>query len=203
MRIDLKRRASPARQRHRRHVRPRHLSAGGADGVSGLRGRRTFPSWAWAASAPRGGRAGADAGRGHRRGRRRRQSGRALRLPENHTRTCLPPWSGTVFSRLTGYHRRSTSWVKTLSLHWTSTAGRKRSAFLDRFTEEKPFVKVGMELFYAEGPAIVREIRRRGHQHLPGSEAPRHPQHGEKGHGCPVGAGRGHRATSTPPVPPP
>ncbi len=40
----------------------------------------------------------------------------------------------------------------------------KTLAFLDRFTEEKPFVKVGMELFYAEGPAIVREIRRRGHR---------------------------------------
>lgn len=37
-------------------------------------------------------------------------------------------------------------------------------AFLDRFTEEKPFVKIGMELFYAEGPAIVREIKRRGHK---------------------------------------
>ncbi len=37
-------------------------------------------------------------------------------------------------------------------------------AFLDRFTEEKPFVKIGMELFYAEGPAIVREIRARGHK---------------------------------------
>lgn len=36
-------------------------------------------------------------------------------------------------------------------------------AFLDRFAEEKPFVKIGMELYYAEGPAIVREIRRRGH----------------------------------------
>ena len=36
-------------------------------------------------------------------------------------------------------------------------------AFLDRFTEEKPFVKIGMELYYAEGPAIVRESRRRGH----------------------------------------
>lgn len=36
-------------------------------------------------------------------------------------------------------------------------------AFLDLFTEEKPFVKIGMELYYAEGPAIVREIRRRGH----------------------------------------
>ena len=32
-------------------------------------------------------------------------------------------------------------------------------AFLDRFTEEKPFVKIGMELFYAEGPQIVREIK--------------------------------------------
>lgn len=37
-------------------------------------------------------------------------------------------------------------------------------AFLDRFTEEKPFVKIGMELYYAEGPSIVREIRRRGHK---------------------------------------
>ena len=37
-------------------------------------------------------------------------------------------------------------------------------AFLDRFQEEKPFVKIGMELFYAEGPQIVREIKRRGHR---------------------------------------
>ena len=36
-------------------------------------------------------------------------------------------------------------------------------SFLDRFTGCKPFVKIGMELFYAEGPAIVREIKRRGH----------------------------------------
>ena len=37
-------------------------------------------------------------------------------------------------------------------------------AFLDRFEEEKPFVKIGMELFYAEGPAIVRAIKARGHR---------------------------------------
>lgn len=37
-------------------------------------------------------------------------------------------------------------------------------AFLDRFTGRKPFVKIGMELFYAEGPEIVREIKRRGHR---------------------------------------
>ena len=37
-------------------------------------------------------------------------------------------------------------------------------AFLDRFTGRKPFVKIGMELFYAEGPMIVREIKRRGHK---------------------------------------
>ena len=37
-------------------------------------------------------------------------------------------------------------------------------AFLDKFQDEKPFVKIGMELFYAEGPAIVREIKRRGHR---------------------------------------
>ncbi|MEG2365473.1 MAG: orotidine-5'-phosphate decarboxylase [Alistipes sp.] len=36
--------------------------------------------------------------------------------------------------------------------------------FLDLFHDEKPFVKIGMELYYAEGPAIVREIKRRGHR---------------------------------------
>ena len=36
--------------------------------------------------------------------------------------------------------------------------------FLDKFEGKKPFVKIGMELFYAEGPAIVREIKRRGHK---------------------------------------
>ena len=35
--------------------------------------------------------------------------------------------------------------------------------FLQRFTDEKPFVKIGMELFYGEGPDIVREIKDRGH----------------------------------------
>ena len=37
-------------------------------------------------------------------------------------------------------------------------------AFLDLFTEEKPFVKIGLELFYGAGPEIVREIKRRGHK---------------------------------------
>lgn len=36
--------------------------------------------------------------------------------------------------------------------------------FLDQFGEEKLFVKIGMELFYAEGPDIVREIKARGHR---------------------------------------
>ena len=36
--------------------------------------------------------------------------------------------------------------------------------FLDKFTGRKPFVKIGMELFYAEGPAIVKEIKARGHK---------------------------------------
>lgn len=36
--------------------------------------------------------------------------------------------------------------------------------FLDKFTDEKPYVKIGMELFYAEGPEIVREIKKRGHR---------------------------------------
>ena len=37
-------------------------------------------------------------------------------------------------------------------------------SFLDKFTEEKPYVKIGMELFYAEGPEIVKEIKARGHK---------------------------------------
>ncbi len=37
-------------------------------------------------------------------------------------------------------------------------------AFLDKFEGKKPFVKIGMELYYAEGPAIVKEIKRRGHK---------------------------------------
>ncbi len=37
-------------------------------------------------------------------------------------------------------------------------------AFLDKFEGKKPFVKIGMELFYAEGPEIVREIKKRGHK---------------------------------------
>ena len=36
--------------------------------------------------------------------------------------------------------------------------------FLDKFTGRKPFVKIGMELFYAEGPSIVKEIKKRGHK---------------------------------------
>ena len=44
--------------------------------------------------------------------------------------------------------------------------GREKTlAFLDKFPAgEKPFVKIGMELFYAEGPSVVREIRARGHK---------------------------------------
>ena len=37
-------------------------------------------------------------------------------------------------------------------------------AFLDRFRRDKPFVKIGMELFYAEGPDIVRAVKARGHR---------------------------------------
>ena len=44
-------------------------------------------------------------------------------------------------------------------------AGREQvMTFLDKFTGTKPFVKIGMELFYAEGPQIVRDIKARGHR---------------------------------------
>ncbi len=36
--------------------------------------------------------------------------------------------------------------------------------FLDKFGDEKPYVKIGMELYYAEGPAIVKELKERGHK---------------------------------------
>ena len=43
-------------------------------------------------------------------------------------------------------------------------SAKETVGFLDRFTLEKPFVKIGMELFYSEGPQIVREIKQRGHK---------------------------------------
>ncbi|MBP3774885.1 MAG: orotidine-5'-phosphate decarboxylase [Bacteroidaceae bacterium] len=44
------------------------------------------------------------------------------------------------------------------------SSGRETLEFLDRFEGRKPFVKIGMELFYAEGPEIVRQIKQRGHK---------------------------------------
>lgn len=43
-------------------------------------------------------------------------------------------------------------------------SAEKTYEFLDKFTGRKPFVKIGMELFYAAGPEIVREIKKRGHK---------------------------------------
>ena len=44
------------------------------------------------------------------------------------------------------------------------SSAEKTFEFLDKFTGKKPFVKIGMELYYAEGPAIVKEIKARGHK---------------------------------------
>ena len=43
-------------------------------------------------------------------------------------------------------------------------SGEQTLAFLDQFTDRKPYVKIGMELFYAEGPQIVRDLKARGHK---------------------------------------
>ena len=44
-------------------------------------------------------------------------------------------------------------------------AGKEETLqFLDQFTEQKPFLKIGMELFYSEGPDIVRQLKARGHK---------------------------------------
>lgn len=42
--------------------------------------------------------------------------------------------------------------------------GEQALAFLDKFGDERPFVKVGMELYYATGGSVVQEIKRRGHK---------------------------------------
>ena len=47
-------------------------------------------------------------------------------------------------------------------------------AFLDKFTDVKPFVKIGMELYYAAGPDMVRQIKARGHKIFLGKYDPRH-----------------------------
>ena len=44
------------------------------------------------------------------------------------------------------------------------SSAKQTFEFLDKFTGRKPFVKIGMELFYAEGPEIVRQIKARGHK---------------------------------------
>ena len=44
------------------------------------------------------------------------------------------------------------------------SSASKTFEFLDKFKGVKPFVKIGMELFYAEGPSIVKEIKKRGHK---------------------------------------
>ena len=44
------------------------------------------------------------------------------------------------------------------------SSGRETIDFLERFGEERPYVKIGMELFYAEGPDIVRQLKQRGHK---------------------------------------
>lgn len=43
-------------------------------------------------------------------------------------------------------------------------SAEKTLAFLDRFDGKKPYVKIGMELYYAEGPSIVKQLKERGHR---------------------------------------
>lgn len=44
------------------------------------------------------------------------------------------------------------------------SSGAQTLEFLEKFRDKKPFVKIGMELFYAEGPSIVRKLHERGHK---------------------------------------
>ena len=56
-------------------------------------------------------------------------------------------------------------------------SAQKTFDFLDLFKDEKPFVKIGMELYYAEGPSIVREIKKERSQDIPRPQASRYSQH--------------------------
>ena len=53
-------------------------------------------------------------------------------------------------------------------------------AFLDKFTGKKPFVKIGMELFYAEGTADSTRDKGEGTQDIPRLKAARHTEHGKE-----------------------
>ena len=44
------------------------------------------------------------------------------------------------------------------------SSGQETMEFLEQFGEKRPYVKIGMELFYAEGPSIVRQLKERGHK---------------------------------------
>ena len=55
-------------------------------------------------------------------------------------------------------------WQKDVIIALDFPTAQEVYAFLDRFEDVKPFVKVGMELYYAQGPQIVKEIKRRGHK---------------------------------------
>ena len=59
--------------------------------------------------------------------------------------------------------------------------------FLDKFQDQKPYIKIGMELFFSETPEIVREIKRRGHKIFLDLKL-----HRKKGHGSIVEAGHRH-----------
>jgi orotidine-5'-phosphate decarboxylase len=60
--------------------------------------------------------------------------------------------------------RRKEKVMKDVILALDFKDGKTALEFLDGFSDRKPYVKVGMELFYAEGPSIVRQIKERGHK---------------------------------------
>ena len=64
----------------------------------------------------------------------------------------------------TDYRKGDTAMGKDVIVACDFSSAEATYAFLDKFTGKKPFVKIGMELYYAEGPAIVRELKRRGHK---------------------------------------
>ena len=60
--------------------------------------------------------------------------------------------------------RKDTDMGKDVIIACDFNSAEQVFGFLDKFTDVKPFVKIGMELYYAEGPSIVREIKKRGHK---------------------------------------
>ena len=154
MRIDIARRKPVLRQRHLSHRPP--------DGIPGGP-RLPHPGDGLRRSHQCPGSGGNDDGRGYGRPGGGRKPSQPLRLPGNHKHTSSCN-GRTEYQHLTRDHRNRMN-RRDVIIACDFPDRETTLAFLDRFEGgRKPFVKIGMELFYGAGPQIVRDIKARGHR---------------------------------------